>query len=255
MEYDVIGGGGYLFFNQGIGNEFPTFTGEVPESAVQEVQIVQNRGEYVVGDYVVVGHDKVFTWLPCCRFRLRWMEGNHWFELDKEASQLTVDYMTENVMIQMATELVDRPNPVQESRADYLTSLGEASQLAEFDILSPAVLPEGFQFDYGKYDKNLSQLQLVYSPAGTQGIADITIIETPINKVNLAPGDNGGSIKGEEVDINGYNGTYFSDSPYNHVLTWQVGYLKITLSVYSSELWYGATFTKDQILEIARSMK
>lgn len=255
LEYDVIGGGGYLYLSQGIGNEFSPFTGAVLESAIETVQVGDHVGEYVAGDYFYGGVLTETTWLPCCRFQLRWTDGEHWYELDKQSAMTQTDYMTRDVMIQMAMQLVDQPAPAKGPRADYLTSLAEATQLAEFTILAPTLLPDKFAFEYANYDKDLSQLRLIYTPPDGQGIASVLIFETPINKVSLAPGDNGGEIKGEAVDVNGNPGVYFSDNPYSHVLTWQAGGIKITLWVYSSEIWYGGSFTKDQILEIGRSVK
>ena len=155
--------------------------------------------------------------------------------------------------------MVDQPSPTQSLRADYLTSLTEASQLTEFEILAPSILPDGFRFDYASYDKDLSQLRLTYTPGGTQGsepgAASILIIETPLDKLSLAPGVIGEELKGETVNINGYPGTYFSDNPYDHWLTWRTSSLKITLMVYSTKELYGGSFTKEQILEMGKSMK
>ncbi|OGN75730.1 MAG: hypothetical protein A2X25_02900 [Chloroflexi bacterium GWB2_49_20] len=259
IRYNVIGGGGYLYWSQGIG-EFPEFTGAAPESAIEEVQVGENRGEYVAGIY---GSGNVlpaeYTWSSCCRQRLRWTDGERWYELDKQAALPQTDYMTREAMIQMATQMVDQPSPTQSLRADYLTSLTEASQLTEFEILAPSILPDGFRFDYASYDKDLSQLRLTYTPGGTQGsepgAASILIIETPLDKLSLAPGVIGEELKGETVNINGYPGTYFSDNPYDHWLTWRTSSLKITLMVYSTKELYGGSFTKEQILEMGKSMK
>jgi Domain of unknown function (DUF4367) len=255
LEYDVIGGGGYLYLNQGLGSDFPAFTGAVPEEAIETVQVGNNSGEYVAGDYVYGGVYKEPTWLPCCRFRLRWTDGQRWYELDKEAAMPQTDYLTREVMIQMATQLVDQPVQIQEPNLDHLTNLEEASQVVEFAILAPTLLPDGFVFDYASYDRDLSQLQMTYSPPGTAGTANILIIETPLDKVSMAPSENGEELKGETVDINGNPGVYFSNDPYTHALTWESGNVKITLWVYSSDIGYGGSFTKDQILEIGRSLK
>jgi hypothetical protein len=254
LDYVVIGGGGYLDFSQGIRNEFPVFHGEIPENAIEEVMVGKNRGEYANGVWVTDAANKKYTFNSCCRSRLRWMDGNHWYEIDKQAALPQTDYMTKEVMIQMALHLVDHPDSVKGPRADYLTSLDKASQLVEFKILSPAILPEGFNFDFASYDKDHSHLRIKYDPNREAGFTAMLIDETPLNKVFLDPADNGEEIKGEKVDVNGGPGIYFSDGKYNHVLTWQSTNLKITLSIYSSE-GYGGGFTKDQILAIGRSMK
>ena len=255
LEYDVIGGGGYLFLSQGLGIDFPAFTGEVPGSAIEAVQVSGRAAEYVAGVYVNGGVYTETTWLPCCRFRLRWTDDERWYEIDKEAALATTDYMTKDVMIQMAEQLVYQPVTTQGLRLDHLNSLAEASQVAEFAILAPSVLPAGFIFNYASYDKGLSQLRLNYAPPDGQGIAGIWIIETPLDKVSLSPGDREEKSMGESVDINGTPGVYTSTDPYHHQLTWQFGEVEITLIIYSSESWYGGSFTRDQILEIGRSIK
>jgi hypothetical protein len=151
--------------------------------------------------------------------------------------------------------LVNEPNPVLEPRADHLTSLDEASRLASFTVAAPSLLPDGFVFEYAQYNADLSQLRLFYAPPGGQGVASISIVETPLDKVSLAPDVNGEEIEGEAVDINGNPGIYFSNDPYSHALTWKSGEIEITMWVYSSEIWYGGSFTKEQILEIGRSVK
>jgi hypothetical protein len=255
IEYKVIGGGGYLYLNQGMGKDFPTFTGAAQESAIEPVQVGDNPGEYLEGNYVYGGEYNQTTWLPCCRQRLRWTDGENWYELDKVSAMPQTDYMTRDVMIQMATELVNQPDPLQSPRLDYLVSLDEVIQVVEFSIITPTLLPDEFNFDYATHDRDLAQLRLNYSPPDGEGIARIVILQTPIDKVHLAPGDNGEPLEGESVDINGNAGIYFSTDPYSHTLTWKSGEIRIKLLVYSSEIWYGGSFTKDQILEIAKSMQ
>jgi hypothetical protein len=255
IEYIVIGGGGYLYLKQGMGMDFPAFTGAAQESAIEPVQVGDNSGEYLEGDYVYGGVYNQTTWLPCCRQRLRWTDGEYWYELDKVSAMPQTDYLTRDVMIQMATELVNQPDPLHSPRSDYLMSLEEASQVVQFPIITPTLLPDEFNFSYAIYDGDISLLRLIYSPPDGEGIARIMIVQTPIDKVYLAPGDNGELLEGESVDINGNAGIYFSTDPYSHSLTWKSGEIKITLLVYSSEIWYGGSFTKDQIFEIAKSMQ
>lgn len=255
MEYDVIGGGGFLYLSQGLG-EFSSFTGLVPENDIEQVWVGTNRGEYVMGDWAIGGVYKEVTWVSCCRYRLRWTEGDRWFEIDKQASLGPVtNYMTREVMIEMGKNLVSHPVEATSPRMDHL-SLAEASQQTTVPILSPSSIPQGFQFGYASYDKDLSKLVLKYYPNGDpmRGNAEMVIVETPLDKVNLAPGENGEELKGETVVIKDYPGIFFSSDPGNHILSWRTDTLKITLSVRSNQ-YYGAQFTKEQILEIARSMQ
>jgi hypothetical protein len=256
FEYHVIGGGGFLYLSQGLGSEFPPFSGGVLESAIEPVQVGEHPGEYAAGMFAQGGIYTQTTWVPSdVVARLRWTDGERWYHLEKMGGTVPSEYLTREVLIQMAEELVYQPAPTLDPRPEYMRTLAEAAQLVDFPIAAPTILPDKFVFDYASYDGELSQLRLHYGPPGGQGIAQVLIIETPLDKVSLAPGDNGAELKGEAVDINGSPGVYFSDSPHNHSLTWQVGEIQVTMWVYSSEIWFSATFTQEQILEIARSIR
>jgi hypothetical protein len=250
--YLIIGGGGELYLDQGIGDTFPSFKSGVPDDAIEEVMVGKYPGEFVAGDWVEEAATKKVVWNGCCRSRLRWMGENRWFELEVAATMSP--YSNRDAIIELANQLVDHPTPSTGPRPDYLINLNEAAQIAEFHILSPSILPEGYKFDHASYDKDLSHLRLNFMPPNGMGMTDVMIDETPIDKVYLDSGMNGEEIKGENVDINGNIGIYFSDSRYNHAVTWKSGSIKITLSVYSSE-GFNSGFTKDQVLEIARSIK
>jgi hypothetical protein len=247
LRYDLIGGGGYLYFTQGIGGqEFRSNLAQ--DSAIEQVMVGPYQGEFVVGDWVIGGANTTYIWLPCCRERLRWTEGDRWYELDKEASIPQVDYMTRDYMIQMALGMVYHPDPIQSPRADYLSSLDEAAQLAGFTILRPSVLPQAFTFWYASYDKDLSQLKLNYSTSNReqQGVT-MVIVETPLDKVSLDSGiKDWKKFEGEKVDVNGYPAIYFGDGS-GGGLNWDTADLHITLQVDNA--------TREQILEIGRSMK
>jgi hypothetical protein len=43
--------------------------------------------------------------------------------------------------------------------------------------------------------------------------------------------------------------------PYNHAFRWEENGMRITISFYASETAFGGGFTKDQVLEIARSLQ
>lgn len=255
MGYDWISGGAYLNLNQGIRDEFPDFMGAVQEDAIEEVVVGENRGQYVVGMYVYKGDPLEVAWVESARFRLRWMEGDHWYEIDV-AGDIGPDfpYNDRDYLIEMAENLVSQPEPQQGPRADNLTNMEDAAHLARFTPLEPGILPEGFYFDHGEYDVETFTLQLEYTP-GEQGIAIVSVWETPADKAHLSPELGEIPFEGEEVEINGYTGMYYSRDPYSHIVIWRTDELRILVNVYSSEMWYGGSFTKEQILEIARSVQ
>lgn len=256
MEYVVIGGGGYLYLAQGPGDEFPAGMGGVPESAIQPVWVGEHRGEYVEGMWAIGGEYKEYTWNECCVARLRWTDGERWFEISKMSAMTQTAYMTREVMIDMAANLVDQPEPAGALRLEYL-SLEEAADLVDFALVRPGVLPEGFRFGYAAYDPESGRLRLNYYPEGdaAPGSASLSIVETPLDEDATGPEDERPPAAGEEVDINGFPGVYYANSPGNHMLTWRTQALEITLAIYVSEYYYGGTFTAEQVLEIGRAIE
>lgn len=257
IQYSLIGGGGYLYFFQGMDNEPQSTTSEVYSGAIEKVMVGNYPGEFVAGMFVTTGDPPVYSWSPAGRARLLWTEGERWFELDSEACMKTYFCPGRDELIQMASQLVDKPLPENGLNEGYLENLDEVDQLADFDILVPTILPQKFEFSYASYDSDLYQVEINFCPTDMQdqGAARIMIVETPIEKVFLNPTENEKEITGENVEINGQSGIYVSNSGFYHILTWQHEKLRITLSVYSSDLWYGGIFTKEQVLEIARSMQ
>ncbi len=255
IEYIVIGGGGYLYLSQGLGDEFPTGTGGVPENAIQPVWVGDHRGEYVEGMWAAGGEYQEYTWNECCVARLRWTDGERWFEINKPSAMPQTDYMTREVMIDMAANLVSRPESDGAPRLEYL-SLEEAADLVDFAFVQPRVLPRGFRFSYAAYDLERSQLRLNYYPEGdaAPGSAHLSIVETPLSG-DVAGSEAGQPLAGgEEVDVNSFPGVYSSNDPGNHVLTWQTETLEIMLVIVSNE-HYGGAFTAEQVLEIARAIE
>lgn len=255
MEYVVIGGGGYLYLSQGLGNQFPSGTGEAPESAITEVMVGNHRGEYVEGMWVTDATNKKYTWNACCMARLRWVDGDRWFEIYKQAAMPQTNYMTREVMIDMALNLVNHPDQNNTPRLEYL-NLEEASKLVNFKILTPGILPDEFRFGFASFTKETNQLHLNYYPGGNaeSGTASILITETPLSEIRITEQENLGEMKVEKVEINGFPGTYFSSDPGNHILTWRTHELEISLIIRSNE-YYGGTFAREQVLEMAKSMK
>ncbi len=256
IEYIVIGGGGYLYLNQGLGDEFPPYSGNVPESAIQSVWVDEHRGEYVEGMWAAGGDDLEYTWNECCAARLRWMDEERWYEINKLSAMPQTDYLTREVLIELAASLVNQPESDGTPRLEYL-NLEDAADLVDFTLSRPSILPEEFFFGHADYDPESGRLRLNYYPGGDAilpGSAHLSIVEIPLEKFATNSQGEELLVNGEEVDINGFSGQYTSSDAGNHWLTWRTEELEITLAIISSE-HYGGDFTKSQVLEIARGIK
>jgi hypothetical protein len=257
IHYERVGGGSYLLLYQAIG-DMSSMYGSVPEDSIQEVKVGEYFGEYVVGNYFSDAPSSSYKWGYHGTYRLRWTEGERRFELRHDGCvDLRYEFCSSSPdkLIRIAESLVYDPIPSSELRADYLKSPEEATLISGFTILSPTILPEGFVFDHGNYDTDLKQIRLSYTATSSDpGTTEILIVIRPLIEIAANPGEDW-SVEGESVDINGYPGFYSSGSPYNHAVSWEENGMRITISFYASETAFGGGFTKDQVLEIARSLQ
>ena len=253
LIYESIGGGSEVYLGQWITDE-PFSLGSVAQQGLEEVMVGKNRGQYVHGDYVITGDPPELTWMPVSRFRLTWMEGDRMYGLEvggttgADSPDNDRDYL-----IELAENLVYAPEP-RGIRADFLTNIEDAAQMAGFIPLEPSILPEDFHFDHGQYDADTFTLRLDYY-LPEKGIGHVLVWETPIDKAYLTPELEESIVEGEEVEINGYPGQYYGIDPYSHAVIWYTNDLRIKIKVWVSDIWYGGSLTKEEILEIVNSVQ
>lgn len=256
INYERVGGGSYLYLYQAIGDTSSMY-GSVPEDAIQEVKVGEYFGEYVVGNYFTDAESSSYKWGYHGTYRLRWTEGEKRFELRHDGCvDIRYEFCTSpDELIRVAESLVYDPKPSSELRPDYLKNPEEAAIISGFTILTPTILPEGFVFDHGTYNTDLKQIRLSYtSTSSDPGTAEILIVIRPLIEIAANPGEDW-SVEGDSVDINGNQGFYRSFGSFNHAVSWEENGMRIHVSVSASETAFGGGFTKDQVLEIARSLR
>lgn len=252
INYERIAGGSYLYFLQGQGSEFASTGTGVPEDSIQSVMVGDNPGEFVAGVYAAAPGQTTFKWNPDSQYSLRWADEGRWFEIDVHGCVGREDLCSAEGLIEVALSLVDQPVSVEGLLADHLTSIAEGEQISGLSLMEPAILPEDFVFSYATYDADLKEIRLNYHPTGYDpGVAQISFwqsrLQNPVGTLNEYTGDT--------VEINGKPGKYSSIDSFTHTIVWQSGDLEIRMVVTSSKLWYGGTFTREQVLEIARSVE
>ena len=256
MEYHYINHGNFLFLKQGIAEEFPDFGG-VPEDAIEDVLIGYFPGEFAAGMYVNVGDPPIVQWLETDRYRLRWMEGNHWFEIDS-ITGMPPDpgtYGDRDRLIGMAMSLVFQAEQ-QDLRPEFITNIQDAALLAGFIPQEPQVLPQGFQFDHGEYDEELNTLSLIYTHGGENLLyGAVTLMQTTHETMALNPTLFQYDLEWEEVSINGFSGRYYSTDDFHHLANWTTNEATFLLEIWINKWDYGATMTKYQVLDIANSVR
>ncbi len=256
ISYDAISGVGELNLTQGIVDATPILEA-LPEDAIQEVMVGEYPGQYIAGFYGVVVDDSPDddTWIDGWgKYRLRWTEDDHWYEIEliyPAAFQYTDN--DQEYLINLALELVNKPDLEEGLRAEYLPTMKEVSQMAAFDLYAPKTLPEDFQFSHGSYDETLSQMTLEYRYLDNE-IGVIKIEEIPLDKADLNPLPLELVAYGEDVEVGDYLGWYYSPDEFSYFLTWETEELRILIRVQLSELWHEGGFIKGELLEIAQSL-
>jgi hypothetical protein len=127
--------GGRLVLSQGFGDY--SFDGDwesVPVDAVEPVMIGNASGEYVQGGFVAIDpEDSEATWNPNVAMqRLRWKEGDSWFEIMKQGDAYPIEYLDKAGLIALAENLVSSSTDGK-PEANQDEQFGEVYFIVNFD--------------------------------------------------------------------------------------------------------------------------
>ena len=179
-EYKVVSGGGYLILRQGLFDYIPHDDpwSKVPIDAIDQVSVNGNYAEIASGTYVVYPDATEAVWEPGGQLSLVWREGSSWFVFEKWGDPYPIEWINKDEMIKLAESLtpsrpIDAVAPVD---PENLTSIEEAQDFAKFDILTPTVLPEGFELQRVVYVN-----EMVHQLYGPQNRTD-----TPL-RISMGP--------------------------------------------------------------------
>lgn len=128
----------------------------VPEEAVQKVEVGGQSAEYVNGSFINYAGEDHATWSPDSgQIRLRWKNGEYWFEIVKWGEPT----MEPQELADLAGSLVADPENVDqdaqmnsgmsESNPIY-DSVAAAQKDANIKIMAPTILPEGLPFSHAR---------------------------------------------------------------------------------------------------------
>lgn len=261
ISYARVGGGSFLYLVQGPDYGFNKYGVGVPEGSVQQVMVGEYPGEYVAGTFGVGPGETSYTWKSSGKYSLRWSDGERWFEIINFGCVGITQYCSEEELINLALTLVDESTPSNGPRADFLKNVKEAEEISGFDVLEPGILPEGFKFSSGRYDKDKSEIVLSYKPADPDQwhYANLEIWQIPLDQYSYPDSSDSDNVTLEPVNINGHSGTLFFNHEGNdkYILgsvKWQTDEWVFILTLHATDA-YGGTFTREQVLEIARSVK
>ncbi|MHB1384724.1 MAG: DUF4367 domain-containing protein [Bellilinea sp.] len=262
IRYSAVRGGTYLSLVQRPDNGYTKYGVGVPEDSVQQVMVGEYPGEYVAGLFAVGMGETSYSWKQDGgKYSLRWADGERWFEIINFGCVGITQYCSEEELINLALTLVDKSAPFNGPRADFLKNVKEAEEISGFDVLEPGILPDGFKFSSGRYDKDKSEIVLSYKPADPDQwhFANLEIFQIPLDRYSYPDSSDSDNVTLEPVNINGHSGTLFFDHEGNDKyifgsVKWQTDEWVFILTLHATDA-YGGTFTREQVLEIARSVK
>jgi hypothetical protein len=256
---------GFLLLNQGEG-EFPPDQ-EVLSSAVENVQIGGYYGEYVDGYFGVRNGDTNLTWDAVgADQRLRWMEGERWFELIARVGPGTSGYLPKDVLISLASNMVYQPDNSYKSPAvglDAIPTISLAMEICACEILQPTKLPEHMALDHIRYEPQWKSVTLIY------GYRALRIVETPEESRLLHDLDSYQNVETVRIgDVSGQYGispaqktrwesatplAFPSNNTYS-ILLWKKD--GTVYEIYFDQSFSGGgQLTKQQMIEIAESLQ
>jgi hypothetical protein len=197
----------------------------------------------------------------------RWQAGPYYFTLQFWVGDTwSPAYLTRDDMIAMLEVVMGvRESFPERTNLNSLVSVEDAEAAAGFNLLAPAVLPEGFIFSHASYEPDVQRMVLIYAPQGASrqsSGARLVIFETPL--FTPAPvlswdGFPAGAV--ETVAIGEATGTFVRGAVVDGVydpdlklgLSWETGSLRISIHFWNSES-YPARLERDQLISIAESM-
>lgn len=262
------GQGKYLLLHQGNG-DFPPDSDwdKALQSAVQHVRIGEFEGEYVNGSFGLRNGDDKLTWDSSgADQRIRWREGDKWFEITALGGPGTSGYLDKEALISLASSMAYQPENSEQTNEvalELIPNIVLAEKICSCNILQPTKLPSGMEFDHASYDSERKSITLIY------GYRALRIVQTPLDSalfrdlnayknvetihVGEATGWHGISPEYETIWESTTQPSFSTNSSYS-VLLWITN--DTVYLIYFDQSFSGGDFiTKEQMIEIAESLK
>ncbi len=257
LEYAVPGGGGSLIITQSKEGFVQSDWDKVPAQAIVPLKIGELDAEFAQGAFVVPAGATSATWnSDAAILRLRWVKDGISFEMAKFGDVEPIEYLDQAGMMALAESLTTDLFPLE---------LNEAESQVGFDVLEPAILPEGMIFLGASYDPVLTMVSQSFGYSESD--RGILISQQPVHSPEPCDLCNliGASAEVETVQTRGTTGEYvvgvwkadevgnwiWEYEPYLQRLRWQEHGMAFEI------LYMGPPeqVTKVDLIAIAESMK
>ena len=149
IQYEAQGGGGHLLINESTTGFMQSEWDQATAEAISQVKVGELDAELVQGAYVVYPGETVGRWNPdAAILRLRWISDGLWIEMAKFGDVERIEYLDQNVLIELAASLTNAP---------FTLAVKEAESLAGFEVLEPTWIPDVLSFRGAAFESALWQ--------------------------------------------------------------------------------------------------
>lgn len=266
------------------------------DATVETVAVGEYRAEFVRGMWFTADGASQKTWVNDAEvYTIRWQAGDITISiLFMLNDRFYPAYLERNEMLAVARGmarcapggdhvcLVAQPTQAKTPEpadpwADALNSVAEAQTKAAFDLLEPAILPEGLSFSHARYSSFSGSIMLFYGSFGPDKIrmtGPVLIIdEMPRSVTMSSPADTYPPEAIQAVEVNGYRGYLVTGDMSTGVfepgqptatpawdadtgsvwLTWETADMHITIQFHPGR--QGARLSAQDMLKIGESLK
>ena len=150
---------GSIILWQGKGTKPPSYSdpkndwSKVPSDQIELVRIAGETGEYVNGAFEIKAGSTVMSWEKDGRQRLAWRKGDAWYLIDEETDPTNPSFLGKDQLLTLASTMKESQNFIESSPdPTHLNSITEAESVSAIQLMRPGLLPEGFKFEYARYD-------------------------------------------------------------------------------------------------------
>jgi hypothetical protein len=254
----------------------------VPEEAIQQVSVGGIPAEYVNGDFVVTPGEEQATWMPADYIRLRWKNGDTWYEIVKWGEPVLQPQELADLAAQLSPDSGSIDASAQGQReepmvADAYLNISDAEKAYGKPIRVPELIPDGLPFSharifedtgvmlfYGNFAADKMQIlgsgimftqgpiqnsyKEIYTQYPKEAVSDVSVNGKSAKMINgtlQVSFDASGQPVGDPV---------YYDEPFTLSLYWENGDQYYTLQ-FSSNGESGARISAEDLIKIAESVK
>jgi len=237
---------------------------------IEQISIGNTLVEVVNGAWFTADSSKLQEWTSESQIRTyRWQQDGFFFTLQFSVGDtFSPAYLSkEDMQAVVETAVGVRTTPLVKANLNNLSNIEEVKHAAPFQLLAPALVPEGFILERGVYEPENKRVVLIYRPQDSSGSlnnASLVIFEILNDGSSPSPyyakewptgmikqvmvGSAAGTLTHGTVD----KGGYFPSPDYS--LYWETDTLRITIN-FSASSSDPSRLDEAGLIQIAESLR